>query len=108
MLNLCAVIVGITHMLFEISSDKLTYVLSLTLILSFFLAYSVDMIMGKHGFGIWGNMIIINVQFQMGFWLIKHKTTAALTTNELLIGSLAFTFGTILVMAFSKVLLQRI
>jgi predicted Na+-dependent transporter len=90
------------YMLFDLNTGAGFSALSLTLILSFFLAYSIDTIMGRQGFGIWGNMIIINIQFQVGLWLSKVKIALHLSNVEHMITALAFTFATILILAYVR------
>lgn len=89
-------------MLFELNSGADFSALSLTLILSFFLAYSIDKIMGKHGFGIWGNMVLVNIQFQLGLWALKTNIAPHFSKIELMIAALAFTFASIVILAFAR------
>lgn len=90
------------QLLFELNSGADYLAISLILILSFFLAYSIDTIMGRYGFGIWGNMVIINIQFQLGLWLSKVKIAMHFSNVEHMIAALAFTFATILILAFAR------
>jgi len=76
--------------------------ISLMLILSFFLSYSLDLIMHRHGFGIWGTMAIMNVQFILGFYFSKKHLTGTITLNQHLLIALAIAFATILFLAFIK------
>jgi hypothetical protein len=72
------------------------------LILSFFLSYSLDLIMNRQGFGIFGNMFIINVQFTLGFGLSKSYFGSYFTLNQHLLIALSFAFDTILSLAYFK------
>lgn len=89
-------------MLLDLNSGAGLSALSLTLILSFFVAYGIDNIMGRHGFGIWGNMLIINIQFQLGLWLSKVKIALHLSSIEHMIVAIGFTFATIMILAFAR------
>lgn len=81
--------------------------LALMLILSFFLSYSLDLIMHRHGFGIWGNMAIMNIQFILGFYYSKIFFSGMITLNQHLLVALAVTFLTILVLALLKTRISR-
>tara|TARA_R110002126_G_scaffold97700_7_gene227449 strand:- start:451 stop:768 length:318 start_codon:yes stop_codon:yes gene_type:complete len=76
--------------------------LALMLILSFFLSYSLDLIMNRQGFGIFGNMVIINVQFTLGFVLSKSYLNSYFTLNQHLLIALFFAFLTILALSYLK------
>lgn len=81
--------------------------LSLMLILSFFLSYSMDLIMHRHGFGIWGTMGIMNVQFFIGFYFSKKYLTGEITLNQHLLIALAVAFMAILFLALIKTRLTK-
>ncbi|MEP2981349.1 MAG: hypothetical protein ABJO86_17810 [Lentilitoribacter sp.] len=81
--------------------------LALMLILSFFLSYSMDLIMHRHGFGIWGTMGIMNVQFVVGFYFSKKYFTGEITLNQHLLIALAVAFLTILLLALIKTRLTK-
>lgn len=81
--------------------------ISLMLILSFFLSYSMDLIMHRHGFGIWGTMGIMNTQFIIGFYFSKKYLTGEMTLNQHLLVALAFAFTTILFLALIKTRLTK-
>lgn len=75
---------------------------SLMLILSFFLSYSIDLIMHRHGFGIFGNMVIMNAQFVVAFYYSKKFLSGTFTLNQHLLLALGVSFATILILAFFK------
>lgn len=76
--------------------------LALLLILSFFISYSLDLIMHRHGFGIWGNMAIMNIQFILSFYYSKKLFSGMISLNQHLLVGLAVTFLTILLLALFK------
>lgn len=76
--------------------------LALLLILSFFISYSLDLIMHRHGFGIWGNMAIINIQFILSFYYSKKLFSGMISLNQHLLVALAVTFLTISLLALFK------
>ncbi|MBO6920255.1 MAG: hypothetical protein JJ858_17645 [Rhizobiaceae bacterium] len=80
---------------------------SLMLILSFFLSYSIDLIMHRHGFGIWGTMGIMNIQFLTAFFFSKKYLSGTFTLNQHLLLALGIAFATILLLAFFKTRLTK-
>lgn len=94
-------------MLMNLTSGTDLTAISLLLILSFFLGYAMDLIMKHHGFGVWGNMIIINVQFVLGFILSKKIFTHAMSLNEHLLAALAFAFISIITLSVVKAAASR-
>lgn len=76
--------------------------ISLMLILSFFLSYSVDLIMHRYGFGIFGNMMVMNAQFIVAFYYSKKYFTGTFTLNQHLLMALGVSFATILILGFFK------
>ncbi len=81
--------------------------ISLMLILSFFLSYSIDLIMHRHGFGIWGTMVIMNVQFIIAFYYSKKYLAGELTLNQHLLIALGVAFATVLLLALFKTRLTK-
>lgn len=94
-------------MLMNFSNGMDLSALALLLILSFFIGYALDLIMKHHGFGVFGNMIIVSVQFLLGFFLSKNLFYGTLTSNQHLIAALAFAFVSVFFLSFIKTAARR-
>ena len=91
----------------DVLNGSLFTLIALQLILSFFLAYSLDFIMQRHGFGIWGTMVVLNVFFPLAYWFSKTSMTG-MTTNEHMLFSVAVAFVVLIFMSLFKALWLRV
>ena len=99
--------IGVVQMLLDLTNGMDLSALAILLFLSFFIGYALDLIMKHHGFGVLGNMVLVSVQFLLGFYLSKSFFYGMLSANEHLIAALAFAFVSVFLLSFVKTLARK-
>ena len=82
--------------------------LILVFIAGLLLSYIIDLIMRNRGFGIIGNMILINIPFLAGFYYSDWLIPIATNFSQKLIFGFAVAFYTIFFLSFVKSLMNKI
>lgn len=76
-------------------------------ILSFFIANTMDGVLGSDGFGILGNQMIIMAGFYLGILVAKHYHLPIRDLAHMAVAGLTGAFVSLLVLSISKAILAR-
>lgn len=76
-------------------------------VLSFFIATSMDGVLGEDGFGVMGNQIVIMAGFYLGLMLARRYQFPLHDLAHIAVAGLCGAFVSLLVLSISKAILAR-
>jgi uncharacterized membrane protein YeaQ/YmgE (transglycosylase-associated protein family) len=95
------------HMYLALDSTSQIYLFFAVAVLSFFIANTMDGVLGDDGFGVIGNQIITMAGFYLGVILARHFHFPIGDLSHLAVVGLVGSFGSLLVLSISKAILAR-
>ena len=95
-------------MLYAMDTQTQLFLFTTIVVVSFFLGNAMDGIFGRHGFGIFGNMIIIAAGFLIGVWVSRYFGYPVGNLRFGVVVGLTGSFVSLLVLAIVKALLNRL
>ncbi len=95
-------------MLYALDTQTQLFLFTSIVVGSFFLGNAMDGVFGKHGFGIFGNMIIIAAGFFIGVWVSRYIGYPVGNFRFGVVVGLTGSFVSLLVLAVLKALLNRL
>lgn len=95
-------------MLYALDTQTQLFLFTSIVVGSFFLGNAMDGVFGKHGFGIFGNMIIIAAGFFIGVWVSRYIGYPVGNFRFGVVVGLTGSFVSLLVLTILKALLNRL
>lgn len=95
-------------MLYAMDTQTQLFLFTTIIVGSFFLGNAMDGVFGKHGFGIFGNMIIIAAGFFVGAWVSRYFGYPVGNLRYGVVVGLTGSFVSLLALAIMKALLNRL
>jgi hypothetical protein len=95
-------------MLYAMDTQTQLFLFTSIVLGSFFLGNAMDGVLGRHGFGVFGNMIVIAAGFLIGIWVSRYLGYPIGNFRFGIMVGLAGSFVSLLVLALLKGLLNRL
>lgn len=95
-------------MFFVMDTQTQLFLFTTIVLGSFFLGNAMDGVLGGHGFGIFGNMIIIVAGFLVGLWFGKYYGFSVTTLRIGVVAGLIGSFTCLLALCVFKSILNRL